>query len=171
MATPEKEAVVKELNEKFDQAKTLVITDYIGLDVEAMTELRARLREAGVEYKVVKNTLASIAADKAKLEEIIEYLKGPTAIAFGMEDVVSPAKVLVDFAKDHKVLEIKVGYLNGEVIDQEKVISLSKIPGREELLAQALAGMKAPISGLVNVLKGNLNDLVRVLNQIKMEKE
>ncbi|MFW6270931.1 MAG: 50S ribosomal protein L10 [Bacillota bacterium] len=171
MVTAEKRAVVEELNEKFEQAESLVLTDYIGLDVAEMTELRKKLREAGVDYKVVKNTLATIAAKNADLEEVTELFKGPTAIAFGMEDVVSPAKVLVNFAKEHDLLEIKGGFLNGQVISVEKVKSLSEVPGREELLSKVLAGMQSPISGLVNILNGNLRNLVQVLNQIKENKE
>ena len=171
MATPEKKAFVEELNGKFKEAKAMVVTDYMGLDVSEMTELRKKLRESGVEFKVVKNTLASIAAKQAEIGELADYFNGPTAIAFGMDDVVSPAKILVGFAKEHEVMEIKAGFLNGEVINQEKVVSLSKIPGREELLAKALSSMKAPISGLVNVLQGNLRGLVQVLNQIKEQKE
>lgn len=170
MVRPEKKAIVEELSDKFSQAESLVITDYVGLNVAEMTELRKQLREAGVEYKVVKNTLAKIAADQMELEEIDEYFVGPTAIAFGIEDVVSPAKVLVNFAEDHEVLDIKAGYLNGEVIDNDEVTSLAEIPSREELLAKAFAGMKAPISGLVNVLQGNMRNLVQVLSQIKEEK-
>ena len=171
MVTAEKEAVVEELNEKFNQAKSLVLTDYIGLDVAEMTELRDKLREAGVEYKVVKNTLATIAAREADLDEVTQLFSGPTAIAFGMEDVVSPAKVLVDYAEDHEVLEIKGGFLNGQVIDEGKVESISKIPGREELLSKILAGMQSPISGLVNTLNASLSSVVQVLNQIKEQKE
>ena len=171
MVTAEKKAVVEELNEKFNQAKSMVMTDYIGLDVAEMTELRDKLRESGVEYKVVKNTLATIAAREADLDEITEYFSGPTAIAFGMEDVISPARVLVDFAEDNEVLEIKAGYLNGEIIDVDKVKSLSEVPDRETLLAKTFAGMKAPITGLVNTLQGNIRNLVQVLNQIKEEKE
>jgi large subunit ribosomal protein L10 len=171
VVTAAKEAVVEELNQKFNQAKSLVMTDYIGLNVAEMTELREKLREAGVEYKVVKNTLATIAARDADLEEIIDYFSGPTAIAFGMDDVISPAKVLVKFADDHDVLEIKAGYLNGEIINIDKVKSLSKVPDRETLLAQTFAGMKAPINGLVNVLQGNIRNLVQVLNQVKENKE
>ncbi len=167
---PEKKAIVEELSDKFSQAESLVITDYVGLNVAEMTELRRRLREAGVEYKVVKNTLARIAADRMELDNVDEYFVGPTAIAFGIEDVVSPAKVLVDFAKEHEVLDIKAGYLNGEIIDIEEVESLAEIPSREELLAKAFAGMKAPITGLVNVLQGNIRNFVQVLNQIKEEK-
>ncbi|MFN2341372.1 MAG: 50S ribosomal protein L10 [Halanaerobium sp.] len=170
MARPEKEAVVKELTDKFTSAKSLVITDYLGLNVAEMTELRSKLREAGVEFKVVKNTLATIAANDVEMEEMTEYFSGPTAIAFGEDDAVSPAKVLVEFAKDHEVLEIKAGLLNGEIISKEKVESLAEIPSREELLAKAFASMKAPLSGLVNVLQGNIRGLVQVLNQIKEEK-
>ncbi|TDO84872.1 LSU ribosomal protein L10P [Halanaerobium saccharolyticum] len=170
MARPEKEAVVKELTDKFSSAKSLVITDYLGLNVAEMTELRSKLREAGVEFKVVKNTLATIAANDVEMEEMTDYFSGPTAIAFGEDDAVSPAKILVEFAKDHEVLEIKAGLLNGEIISKEKVESLAEIPSREELLAKAFASMKAPLSGLVNVLQGNIRGLVQVLNQIKEEK-
>lgn len=170
MARPEKEAVVKELTDKFSTAKSLVITDYLGLNVAEMTELRSKLREAGVEFKVVKNTLATIAANDVEMEEMTEFFSGPTAIAFGEEDAVSPAKILVEYAKDHEVLEIKAGLLNGEIISKEKVESLAEIPSREELLAKAFASMKAPLSGLVNVLQGNIRGLVQVLNQIKEEK-
>ncbi|RCW53928.1 MULTISPECIES: 50S ribosomal protein L10 [Halanaerobium] len=170
MARPEKEAVVKELTDKFTGAKSLVITDYLGLNVAEMTELRSKLREAGVEFKVVKNTLATIAANDVEMEEMTEYFSGPTAIAFGEDDAVSPAKILVEFAKDHDVLEIKAGLLNGEIISKDKVESLAEIPSREELLAKAFASMKAPLSGLVNVLQGNIRGLVQVLNQIKEEK-
>ena len=170
MARPEKEAVVKELTDKFGTAKSLVITDYLGLNVAEMTELRSKLREAGVEFKVVKNTLATIAANDVEMEEMTEFFSGPTAIAFGEDDAVSPAKILVEYAKDHEVLEIKAGLLNGEIISKEKVESLAEIPSREELLAKAFASMKAPLTGLVNVLQGNIRGLVQVLNQIKEEK-
>ncbi|MGM0500569.1 MAG: 50S ribosomal protein L10 [Bacillota bacterium] len=170
MARPEKEAVVKELTDKFTSAKSLVITDYLGLNVAEMTELRSKLREAGVEFKVVKNTLATIAANDVEMEEMTKYFSGPTAIAFGEEDAVSPAKILVEYAKDHEVLEVKAGLLNGEIIAKEKVEALAEIPSREELLAKAFASMKAPLSGLVNVLQGNIRGLVQVLNQIKEEK-
>lgn len=170
MARPEKEAVVNEVVEKLTSAKSVVVTDYKGLDVAAITELRKQLREAGVEYKVVKNTLARIAAKNAEWDDLTEMFVGPTAIAFGIEDAVSPAKVLVDFSKEHEQLEIKGGALNGEIISLDKVKSLAEIPPREVLLAKAFAGMKSPITGLVNVLQGNLRGLVQVLNQIKEQK-
>lgn len=170
MARPEKEAAVNEVVEKLQSAKSVVVTDYKGLDVASITELRKRLREAGVEYKVVKNTLARIAAKKAERDDLNQMFVGPTAIAFGIDDAVSPAKILVDFAKEHDQLEIKGGALSGEVISLDKVKSLAEIPPREVLLAKAFAGMKSPITGLVNVLQGNLRGLVQVLNQIKEQK-
>ncbi|MGM0420167.1 MAG: 50S ribosomal protein L10 [Bacillota bacterium] len=171
MVRPEKKEAVAELKEKFNQSKSMVISDYLGLDVAEITELRSQLREQGVEFKVVKNTLASIAADEADISFIKEYFVGPTAIAFGLEDAVSPAKVLVDFAKEHEVLGVKAGILNGELISAEKVKALAEIPNRETLLSQVLAGMKSPITGLVRVLDGNITGLARVLNQIKEQKE
>lgn len=171
MARPDKEAAVKEIEEKLNEAKSLVVTDYIGLNVAEMTELRAKLREAGVDYKVVKNTLAKIAANNSDLSEINEFFNGPTAVAFGIDDVVAPAKILDEFAEDHEVLEIKGGYLNGEIISKEKVESLAEIPSRDELLGKAFASMKAPITGFVNVLNGNLRNFVNVLSQIKDQKE
>jgi len=171
MARKDKEASVEELEKKLKESKSLVLTDYIGLNVAEMTELRAKLREAGVDYKVVKNTLAKIAAENSNLSEINDFFRGPTAIAFGIEDVVSPAKIIDNFAKEHEILEIKGGYLNGEVIGIDKVKSLAEIPSRDILLAQVLAGMQAPISSLVNVLSGNMRNLVSVLSQIKDQKE
>jgi large subunit ribosomal protein L10 len=170
MARPDKEAVVEELTDSFSEAQALVITDYLGLDVAEMTELRRRLREAGVKYKVVKNTLAGIAAEKANVDEIDEYFVGPTAIAFGIDDAVSPAKILVDFAEEHENLGIKAGTLDDSIISIEKVESLAEIPPREQLLAQAFSGMQSPIKGLVSVLNGNLRGLVQTLNQIKEQK-
>ena len=107
MARPEKEALVQEIAEKLSSSKSVVVTDYKGLDVAKITELRKKLREAGVEYKVIKNTLARIAAKKAEMEDLNELFVGPTAIAFGLEDAVAPAKILVDFAKEHDELEIR----------------------------------------------------------------
>lgn len=170
MARPKKEAVVNDVIEKLTSSKSVVVTDYKGLDVAAITELRKQLREAGVDYKVVKNTLARIAAKKAEYEDLNDFFVGPTAIAFGIEDAVSPAKVLVEFAKENEQLEIKGGALNGEVISLDKVKSLADIPPKEVLLAKVFAGMKSPINGLVNVLQGNLRGLVQVLNQIKEQK-
>ena len=121
MARPEKVAVVNEVYEKLTKAQSVVLVDFRGLTVQEATELRKKLREAGVELKVTKNTLTRLAAEKADLKDLHAYLEGPTALAFGYEDPVSPAKILSDFAKDHKKLELKGGVLEGRVIDQAMV--------------------------------------------------
>ncbi|WP_408955496.1 50S ribosomal protein L10 [Natroniella sp. ANB-PHB2] len=166
-----KELVVEELTQKFKDSKSAVLTDYRGLDVAEVTELRDKLREAGVEYKVVKNTLAFLAAKEVGYEEIKDFLTGPTAIAFSTEDPVAPAKVLSEFADDHEDLEIKSGIIEGDIIDVDGVTALADIPPREVLLGQVARGMKAPINGLVHCLNHPLKELVQVLNQIKKEKE
>ncbi|MCK8825779.1 50S ribosomal protein L10 [Fuchsiella alkaliacetigena] len=171
MPTREKELIVEELTDKFSETKAAVLTDYCGLDVAQVTELRNQLREAGVDYKVVKNTLALLAAKNADFEEIEEYLTGPTAIAFSDEDPVAPAKVLVEFAKEHEELEIKGGLVEGDLIDLEQVKSLADIPPREVLIAQLLAKMKAPVNGLVNALNDPLQSLAYTLKAIKEDKE
>ncbi|AZR74709.1 50S ribosomal protein L10 [Anoxybacter fermentans] len=166
----EKKKIVEEIAEKMNTAKSMVITDYRGLNVAEVTELRKKLREAGVEFKVIKNTLTRLAAQKAGIEGLDEILTGPNAIAFGMEDPVSPAKILVDFAKEHEKLEIKAGILDKNVIGPEKVKDLADIPPKEVLLSMVLRGMQGPISGLVNVLQGTIRNLVYVLSAIKEQK-
>ena len=166
-----KEIIVEQLTEKFNNAKSAILTDYRGLIVVVMTELSDKLREAGVDYKVSKNTLAFLAAKEAGYEEIKEHLSGPTAIAFSNEDPVAPAKVLADFAEDHENLEIKSGLVEGDLIDVDGVEALADIPSREVLLGQIARNMKAPISGLVRSLNYPLQSLVYALNAIKDEKE
>ena len=166
----EKELLVQEVAEKMTAAKSMVIADYRGLNVEQVTELRKRLREAGVEYKVIKNTMTRLAARKLGIEGLDEILVGPNAIAFGMEDAVSAAKILVDFATDHQDLQIKAGILDNNLISAEKVEDLAKIPPRDVLLSMVLRGFQGPITGLVNVLQGNIRNLVQVLSAIQEQK-
>lgn len=171
MARPEKEAIVAELKEKLEQSKAAILTDYRGLNVAAMTELRRLMREQGLEYRVVKNTLTRFAAQELGLDNLEPYLEGPTAIAFSFEDPVAPAKVIMDFAKEHKQLEVKAGLLRGKVIQPEGVKELADLPPREVLLAQVLGGLQAPIAGLVGVLNGAPRNLVYVLEAIRKQKE
>ncbi len=171
MATAEKVQVVEELVDKFQRGQGVVLTDYRGLDVKEMTELRSKLREAGVEYHVVKNSLALIAARQVDLGDLEELLVGPTAIAFGYDEPVSAAKVLSQFAKDHDDLEVKGGVLDGKVIGADGVKALADLPSREELLAQVLRGMQSPISGLVGVLHGTLRQFVYALEAVRKQKE
>ena len=147
-----KEAKVAEIKEKLEKAQAVVLTKYQGLTVEEDTQLRKNLREAGVEYRVYKNTLVTLAAKELGLEGIIEYLEGPVSIAFGYEDVTAPARILNDFAKDHKVLELKAGIIDGEIYDSDKIKQLATIPSKEVLIAKLLGSIKSPISSFARVL-------------------
>lgn len=147
-----KEAKVAEIKEKLEKANSVVINKYQGLTVEEDTLLRKNLREAGVEYKVYKNTLVTIAAKELGLEGIVEYLEGPVSIAFGYEDVTVAARVLNDFAKDHKKLELKAGIVEGEIYDEAKIKQLATIPSKEVLIAKLLGSIKSPIASFARVI-------------------
>ena len=166
-----KEAAVSEIQEKMQQAQSVVFVDYRGLTVEEVTNLRCKMRDAGVEYKVIKNTMIQRAADKEGIEGLNSILEGPTAVAFGMKDPVSPAKILVDFAKDTKKTEIKGGVLDGKTIDVDGVKYLASLPSKEELLAKMMGSLTAPVTGLVMALSGVMRNLVCALNAIKEQKE
>ncbi|MFZ5989370.1 MAG: 50S ribosomal protein L10 [Bacillota bacterium] len=166
----QKKEVVKELSEKIKAAKAIVFADYRGLTVEQDTELRNALRKAGVDYKVVKNTLTKLAANENGITELDSHFNGPTAMALSNEDIIAPAKVLVEYAKKYEKLELKVGVVEGAVYDVKALEALAALPPKEELLAKALGSMKAPITGFVNVLNGNIRGLVIALNAISEKK-
>ncbi|MBR4893141.1 MAG: 50S ribosomal protein L10 [Clostridia bacterium] len=146
-----KKQVVAELSEKISNATAGVLVDYQGLTVEEDTKLRKLLREAGVEYKVIKNTLIKRAIEGTNLESLGECLERPTALALANDEVIA-AKVLGDFAKGNDKLEVKMGFLDGAVMSKEEVIALGKIPGRDTLIAQAVCGINSPLTKLVVVL-------------------
>lgn len=147
-----KEAKVLEIKEKMEKAQGIIFAKYQGLTVEQDTELRKTLREAGVEYKVYKNTLTTLAAKELGFGEIEGVLEGPLSVAFGYEDPTAPARILNDFAKTHKKLELKGGIVQGEIFDTEKVEQLANIPPREVLIAKLLGSFKAPISNFAYLL-------------------
>ena len=147
-----KEVKVAEIKEKLEKAQAVVLAKYQGLTVEEDTLLRKNLREAGVEYKVYKNTLVTLAAKELGIEGIAEYLEGPVSIAFGYDDVTAPARILNDFAKDHKALELKAGIVDGELYDSAKIQQLATIPSKEVLIAKLLGSIKSPISSFARVL-------------------
>lgn len=165
-----KKQVVEEIKERLEKIQGAVLTDYRGLNVAEVTELRTKLREAGIEFKVLKNTLTRIAAHQVGLQDLDSYLEGPTAIAFGLEDPVAPAKILSDFAKTHKALEIKAGILENKVIDADGVKALADLPSREVLLAQVLGAMQSPMYGFAGALQGLLRNLVYVLDAVREKK-
>lgn len=167
----QKKQVIDEISEKIEKAQSMVLVDYRGLNVEEVTDLRKKYRDAGVEYKVYKNTLMRFAFKDAGLEEFNKDLTGPNAIAFSYDDPISAAKVTSEYAKGNDKLEIKSGIVDGNVIDIDGVKSLANIPSREVLIAQVLGGLNSPITGFVNVLQGSIRNLVYVLNEISEQKE
>jgi len=140
-----KAALVEEVAAKFDAATSVVIVDSRGLTVEQDTVLRRQLREAGVEFKVIKNSILSRAAQKAGLEGLDEVFTGPTAVAFSNDDAVAPAKVLNDFAKEAEALTIKGGVVEGKVSSTEDIVALAKLPNKEGMLSMLLSVLQAPI--------------------------
>lgn len=147
-----KEEKVVEIKEKLEKAQAVVLASYQGLTVEEDTQLRKNLREAGVEYRVYKNTLVKIAAKELGIEGIDEYLEGPVSIAFGYEDATAPARILNDFAKDHKKLDLKAGVVEGKLFNEAEVKQLATIPSKEVLIAKLLGSIKAPLSNLAYLL-------------------
>ena len=149
-----KQGVVSEISEKLQKSVSCVVVDYKGLTVEEVTELRNKFREAGVDYKVYKNTLVRRAAEQVgNMEQFDDVnLVGTNAIAFGYEDPVAPAKIVSEFAKTHPKLELKMGFVEGEFYDSEKLKELAEIPSREELIAKLLGSLKAPVSNFVYLL-------------------
>jgi large subunit ribosomal protein L10 len=167
----DKKKIVEDLKEKFATTKVVIVSDYKGLNVAQMTELRRNLSEANVEYKVVKNTLLNRASKDTEAELLADVFKGPSGIAMSFDDPVAPAKILTQFAKDNPKLEIKAGVMNGKLMDLDAITALSKLPSREELLGQVLSAMNAVPSGLVRALSGVPRQMVNVLTAIKDQKE
>jgi len=148
-----KKQIVQEIADKLKASKSTIVVDYRGLNVAEVTELRKQLRDAGIEFKVYKNTLTRLAAESAEVAELNSVLTGPNAIAFSSEDVVAPAKILNDFAKKHEALEIKAGVIEGNVASVEEVKALAELPSREGLLSMLLSVLQAPIRNLALATK------------------
>ena len=166
----EKARVIQELAEKLEGG-SVVLVDYKGINVAQSTRIRARSRESGVEFVVAKNTLTQRAASQAGVEGISEFLVGPTALAFS-EDPVAGAKLMAEFSDEVESFEVKGGLLDdGRVLGAQEVVVLSRLPGREQLLAQLLGAIQAPIAGLATVLNAPLRNLAIVLNQVAEQKQ
>jgi len=169
----EKEQLVQELREKFENAKSFFLTDFSGLNVEQITELRSKFRESSVEYKVVKNTLTKLALQHAGYDKLLEYMLGPTAVAYSYNDPVAPARIISDFLKTHREIakpEIKVCVVEKEIISAEHSEDLVNLPNRETLIAMVLGGINAPITGFVQTLNGVITKLVLALKAIEEKK-
>ena len=165
----QKKAFVEDLTNRLKNSCTGILVNYKGINVSADTMLRKELREAGVDYTVIKNTLLLRAAEKAGLESLSSVLEGTTALATSSEYVVA-AKILCEFSEKNKTFEIKNGFVEGKVINSKEVKNLAKLPSKKDLVAQVLYGLNAPIKGLATVLSGTIKSLVVALNAIKNQK-
>lgn len=166
-----KQQITEDLHNRFAKSAIIVLTDYKGLDVTSINDLRRKLRESDIEYQVVKNTLLVRAAEDTDVALIKDYFKGPSAVAISYDDPVAPAKVLTQFAKDNNKLEIKVGVLNGKVLDFQAIKALATLPSKEVMLAQLLSTINAVPTSFVRVLAEVPRSLVNVLTAIKDQKE
>ena len=162
-----KVAVVTELRELVGQTKAAILTDYRGLSVAELTELRKKLRDVDAEYRVVKNTLFKLAAgDSMPVADMGEFLAGPTAIGFAKGDPVAVAKIILEYAQSHKAMSVKAGVMDGRILTAAQVEALSKTPPREVLLSQVLGSLQSPIAGFVGTLGGIISNFVFTLQAI-----
>jgi len=171
MPTPQKEAIVAEITEQLNEAKSVFLTDFKGLNVDEINDLRRVFTGASVQYRVVKNSLARLSVKEAGCDELLEYLDGPTAIAFGMDDPAAPARVIKKFAKDSGKLSVKVGLMDGVLIDSTRVNEIASLPSKVQLLGQLSGVLNAPLSNLVLSLNAILSKLVFALNAVKENKD
>lgn len=169
----QKNEILDELKQKFKDAKSVIFTEYRGLDVKSISELRNQMRDSNIEYKIAKKTLIRLAAKEVCKDELPdEVVNGPVAVAFSYEDQVVVASLLAKFAKEHEE-QVKLigGILDGEVIDAGTVKELAAIPPKEELYAKLLGSMNSPISGFVGVSNGVVSGFVRAMNAVREKKE
>jgi large subunit ribosomal protein L10 len=171
MPTPEKETIIKKVSEVFQKAEGIFITDYKGLNVAQITELRNKCRESSVGYRVVKNTLAKIAAKEVGYEEMVDYLQGPSAIAFSYKDPSAPARIISEFAKETDKPTIKMSIFEGQFYGPEKVEKIAKLPSKHEMYSQLVRNTNSPLQGLVGNLNGILFKLARTLFAVKEKRE
>jgi large subunit ribosomal protein L10 len=167
----EKQQIAEDLRDRFSKVAIIVLTNYKGLNVTAMNDLRRKLRAEEIEYQVVKNTLLIRASEDTDVALIKDYFKGPSAIALSYDDPISPAKVLSQFAKENDKLEIKVGVMNGQVLDANAIRALAKLPSREVLLGQFLSALNAVPASFVRTIAEVPRSFVGVLAAIRDQKE
>jgi len=166
----EKEKIVTGLKERLGKACGTFLVDYHGLNVGALTKLRRELTETNIEFRVVKNRLLSIACQDTETAVLKDYMGGPCALAITYDDVVMPAKVLTKFDREYEALEIKVGQINGKIIDLPAIKRLAQLPSREILLSQLLFSLSGVPTSFVRILSEMLRRLVTVLEAIKGQK-
>ncbi len=171
MRLEEKQKITEDLHERFSKSAIVVVTDYKGLDVSSMNDLRRKLREEDIEFQVAKNTLLMRAAKDTEVALIQDYFKGPSAVALSYKDPVAPAKILTQFAKDNQKLEIKGGVLKDKVLDVDAIKALAKLPSREVLLGQLLSVLNEVPSSFVRTIAEIPRSLLNVLTAIRDQKE
>ncbi len=167
----EKETAIAEMAGRFRRAQAMVVADYRGLNVAQMTDLRRKAREMAVELKVVKNTLAARAAKDAGMAALDVHLKGPTAIAIGYEDLTAPAKLIVEFARTARALELKGGFAEGRALDAAETRALATMPSREVLLGMVLGAISAPLSNMASVLAAPIRGLITATDAVRKQRE
>lgn len=168
---PEKQEAVAQIAEKLSSAKSVFVTDYSGLTVEAITNLRRNLRKSKVEFQVSKNTLARIAAQQVGLQDLVSHLEGPTALAFGMGDPAAPAKVLTDFLKTNDKPKVKAIVFEGKYFEAKSMAEIATLPSREQLMSRLLGSLNSPMAGLANSLSGIIRKLAYALNAVAESKD
>lgn len=171
MARPEKVQAVTDIREGLESAEAVFLTEYRGLSVQAVQDLRRALRDSGAEYKVVKMTLAKLAAGDAGIDGLDEFLAGPTALAFAKTDPVATAKALKDFSKDHEVFTLKAGYLSGNILSPEEISKLAEIEPREVLLAKIAGAAKAPLFSAAGMFGSFTRNAASMFLQLVDKKE
>lgn len=167
MLKVEKEKTVDELREKFSLTKSLFLTDFRGLNVEQMTDLRRDLKEKKAEYRITKNSLIRLAARESRFEGVLDYLKGPTGLVFSFEDPVSPAKVLYEIHKKVEKPKIKIIWMEGKLLDENHLKSLAALPSKDVILTQIVFGLNSPLANLVGTLQGVMRNFVGVLDAVR----
>lgn len=167
----QKKQIADALHEKFARSKVVILTDYKGLDVASMNALRRKLKEADIEYKVVKNSLLVRASEGTDAALISDFFEGPSAVALSYDDPVAPAKILSEFAEDNKKLELKIGVMNGRALDLAAIKALSSLPSREVLLGKLLSAMSGVPTGLVRTLNGVPQKFLNLLMALRDQKQ
>ncbi len=169
-AKAKKGAVLEQVRGYLQTSTNMVLTEYRGMNVEKMTELRSTLRKAGLKYKVVKNTLVKKLAKEFGIENLDKQLHGPVGVVFLGKDVAAGTKAVLDFAKKNELLVIKSGYIEGKTLGMDGLKAMASLPSREVMLAMLLGTLQAPVKGFMTVARGNTQKLVYALNALKDKK-
>ncbi len=168
---PEKETMVDELGALFEESGNIFITDYLGLNVAQITEFRKSLRDNNIKYRVAKNTLLKLAAKSKGYEDLVKYFQGPTAIAFGADDPTVPARIIFEFNKKNNKPDVKAFWADGVLYPSERLKELAELPTRDQLIAQLVGVISAPLTNLVGTLDGVIREFCVTLDQIAKQKE